>query len=84
MEAVCKWFVYIIECKDGTYYTGITTNIDRRVKEHNTSSKGAKYTKTRRPVKLLKTFEVESRSAALKLEYKIKQLPKDQKLSCKP
>ena len=47
-----KWFVYILKCSDNTLYTGITTDIERRIKEHNSSNKGAKYTKTRRPVKL--------------------------------
>ena len=47
------YFVYILECADHTFYTGITTNLDRRIKEHNTSKVGAKYTKVRRPVKLI-------------------------------
>ena len=71
--------VYILECKDGSYYTGITTDIARRIKEHN-SGKGAKYTKTRTPVKLLcDTGHIFSRSEASKLEHKVKQQPKDKK-----
>lgn len=74
------WYVYLVECSDKTIYTGITTDVERRIKEHNTSKKGAKYCKNRRPVKLLKTFEFETRSEASKEEYRIKQLTKEQKL----
>jgi putative endonuclease len=73
------WFVYILECSDKTLYTGITNNLELRLKKHN-EGKGAKYTKGRRPVILLKYSEVESKSEALKLEFKIKQLPKEDKL----
>lgn len=73
------WFVYILECSDKTLYTGITNNLERRLKHHN-EGKGAKYTRGRRPVILLKCFEVESKGEALKLEFKIKQLPKEDKL----
>ena len=48
-----KYFVYILECADGTLYAGITTNIERRVKEHNEDARGAKYTRMRRPVELV-------------------------------
>ncbi len=74
------WFVYILECKDGTYYTGITKNLDKRIKQHNNGT-GAKYTKGRAPVLLLKFFEVPTKSDALVMEYKIKQLPRAEKLS---
>lgn len=74
-----NWVVYMLECSDGTIYTGITNNLEKRLKAHN-NKKGAKYTKTRCPVKLLKSFPVESKSAALKLEYKIKQLPRKEKI----
>ena len=74
------WYVYIVECSDKTLYTGITTDLNRRVKEHNESKRGAKYTKSRRPVTLIKHFVCNSKSEALKLEYKIKQLPKEEKL----
>lgn len=74
------WFVYMIECSDNTIYTGVTTDIERRLSEHNHSNKGAKYTRTRRPVKLLKTFEFETRQMACKEEYRIKQLTKKEKL----
>ncbi|RAP37232.1 hypothetical protein DID80_04215 [Candidatus Marinamargulisbacteria bacterium SCGC AAA071-K20] len=74
-----KWFVYILECADGTYYTGIAKDCEKRVQEHNTSPKGAKYTRGRRPVKLIFEKEIESRSDALKEEYFIKSLSRDQK-----
>jgi putative endonuclease len=74
-----KWFVYILKCSDGTLYTGITTDVNRRLNEHN-SGKGAKYTKTRLPVMLLLVSEVSTRSEASKEEYRIKQLTREQKL----
>ena len=74
------YFVYILECGDKTLYTGITTNLDRRIKEHNSSKLGAKYTKIRRPVKLIYSKELTNRSAALKEEFQIKRLSRQQKL----
>ena len=73
------WYVYILECSDGTLYTGITTDLDKRLKTHN-NGKGAKYTKTRLPVVLKVSFESEDRSSASKEEYRIKQLTRKQKL----
>ena len=73
------WYVYILECSDGTLYTGITTNLDKRLKTHN-NGKGAKYTKTRLPVVLKVSFEAEDRSNASKEEYRIKQLTRKEKL----
>jgi putative endonuclease len=75
------WYVYIVECNDEgkTLYTGITNDLEKRIATHN-SGKGAKYTKNRLPVKLLKSFEVADKSEALKLEYKIKQLSREEKL----
>jgi len=72
--------VYIVECRDGSFYTGITTNLEKRIKEHNGELKGgAKYTKGKGPV-VLKYFEkLETRSDALKREYEIKQLTRKQK-----
>ena len=69
------WYLYILECKDGTLYTGITTDIERRLYEHNNTKRGAKYTATRRPVKLLGHYRVgNSRSAALSEECVVKKL----------
>lgn len=75
-----SYFVYILECKDGSLYTGITKDIIKRLKEHNTSSKGAKYTKARRPVKLLYEEPSLDRSSASKREYEIKKLSRLKKL----
>ncbi len=74
-----KWYVYIVECADGSLYTGITTNIQRRVLEHNYSFKAAKYTRSRRPVRLVYRKEYENRSKASKEEARIKRLRRDQK-----
>ena len=74
-----KYYVYIVECADGTLYTGYTTSIERRINEHNYSTKSAKYTRSRRPVKL-KYFESFSTvSLALKREYAIKKLSRKKK-----
>ena len=75
-----SYFVYILECSDNSLYTGITTNIEKRLNEHNTSSKGAKYTKARRPVKLVYQEPAQDRSAASKREYAIKKLTRIKKL----
>jgi len=73
------YFVYIVKCIDNSLYTGITTNITRRIHEHNFTKKGAKYTKTRRPVTLVYSEEYRSRSDASKREYQIKKLSKIEK-----
>lgn len=73
------WYVYILECSDGTLYTGITTDLDKRLKTHN-NGKGAKYTKARLPVVLKASFEAKDRSTASKEEYRIKQLTRKEKL----
>jgi putative endonuclease len=73
------WYVYILECSDKTLYTGITTDLNKRLKTHN-NGKGAKYTKARLPVVLKASFESEDRSTASKEEYRIKQLTRKEKL----
>ena len=75
-----KWYVYIVECSDGTLYTGVTTDLKRRVHEHNTSKKGAKYTASRRPIKLVAHRPVTSQSEALKLEASVKKQRKHKKI----
>jgi len=75
------WYLYIVECSDNSLYTGITTDLNRRITEHNSSNKGAKYTRPRRPVTLVYSEIHPNRSAASKSEYKIKQLSKQKKLS---
>lgn len=73
-----KWYVYILECGDKTFYTGITNDIQNRINKHN-SGKGAKYTRARLPVKLKYFEEVRNKSVASKREYEIKQLTRKQK-----
>ena len=73
------YFVYILQCSDSTFYTGITTNLDRRIKEHNTSKVGAKYTKARRPVKLIYSKQFDNRSEASIEEARIKKLSRTEK-----
>lgn len=72
-------FVYIVECRDGTLYTGWTTDVEARVRTHN-SGNGAKYTRSRLPVKLVYFEEVENKSAALRREAAIKKLSREKKL----
>ncbi len=74
------WSVYIVRCSDSTLYCGISNNVAKRVSCHN-SGRGAKYTKTRRPVNLVYTEECGTRSSALKREYVIKKMSRKQKLS---
>ena len=73
-----SWFVYIVECSDGTYYTGISTEVLKRIETHN-KGKGAKYTRSRLPVKLKIFWEFENRSLASKEEYRIKKLTRKEK-----
>lgn len=72
--------VYILQCSDGTLYTGIARDLQKRLVEHNSSDKGAKYTKNRRPVKLLYSEAAQDRSSASKREYAIKKLSRQEKL----
>jgi len=74
------YFVYILQCNDGTLYTGITSDLARRVREHNDSKLGAKYTKARRPVKVVYSAEFADRSAALIEEARIKKLGRTEKI----
>ena len=73
-----SWVIYLLECKDGSLYIGITNDLEKRLASHN-AGLGAKYTRGRRPVTLLEFKTVESQSEALKLEYQIKQLPRFKK-----
>lgn len=75
------WIVYLLKCSDDTIYTGVTNNLERRLHQHNKTKAGAKYTRTRRPVYLFKSFSVETKSGALKLEWKIKQMSRAEKLN---
>lgn len=72
-------YVYILECGNGSFYTGWTNNLEHRVQMHN-MGKGAKYTKAHLPVKLVYVEEFEDKSEALRREYEIKQLTRSEKL----
>lgn len=75
------WYVYIVECSDGSLYTGVTLDLDRRLVEHNTSNKfGSKFTRARRPVKLVYKETFPTRTVALKRESEIKRWGRDQKI----
>ena len=73
------WYLYVVRCGDDTLYTGITTDLARRLNEHNTSKRGAKYTKARRPINLVYYELYQSRSNAQKAEHKFKKLTRAQK-----
>lgn len=71
-------YTYILKCKDGTYYTGWTNNLEKRLKDHN-DGKGAKYTKSRRPVELIYHEMFDSKEEAMKREYAIKHMTRSEK-----
>ena len=73
------WYFYALLCADGTYYAGVTTDLRRRLHEHNKTRKGAKYTRTRRPVNIVYSTRYASRSEAQKAEAAFKKLSRDQK-----
>ena len=73
-----KHYAYILECADGTYYTGYTNDIDKRVKTHN-AGKGGKYTRARLPVRLVYTEEFATKNEAMSREWNIKQLTRQEK-----
>jgi putative endonuclease len=79
MDESPGWHLYILRCADGSLYTGITTDVARRVAEHNESDKGAKYTKSRRPVVLVYCRDALNKSEAFREEYRIKKLSRRQK-----
>ena len=74
------WFVYILKCADGTFYTGITTDVKRRLREHNGSVLGAKYTRGRRPVKLAYFRKTKNKPLAAREECRIKRMTRWKKL----
>jgi putative endonuclease len=78
MAKTQAWYVYLLRCADKTLYTGITINISRRMKQHNTG-RGAKYTRARSPVILVSLYVLSNRSEASQLEYKIKSMTKKEK-----
>ncbi len=72
------WYLYLIECEGGSIYTGVTTNVEVRYAAH-ASGKGARYTRSHPPVRLLMSLAFENRSSAQKAEYRIKQLSASEK-----
>ncbi|NQU95718.1 MAG: GIY-YIG nuclease family protein [Candidatus Omnitrophica bacterium] len=74
-----KWFLYIVKCKDSSLYTGITTNLEKRVKRHN-EGMATKYTRGRKPVKLVYSKACSNESSARKKEIELKKLPRKKKL----
>ncbi len=74
------YYIYILKCADKTLYTGSTNDLEKRVLAHNTSKTGAKYTKTRRPVRLVYSEKFRTKSKAMKREWEIKQMDREEKL----
>lgn len=74
-----KWYVYVVRCNDNSLYCGISKNVENRVAEHNGNSRGAKYTRSRRPVTLVKQWKLKNKSEALKAEKRFKKLSKERK-----
>jgi putative endonuclease len=74
------WFVYMVRCRDGSLYTGITTDLDKRVAAHS-AGRGARYTRARRPVTLVYSRRVRDKSSALRTEHRLKQLTRAEKLA---
>lgn len=81
MATSSEWFVYIVECRDSTLYTGVARDPLRRLLEHNGSRRGARYTRARRPVILVYVEPAHGRSAALRRESSVRHLPRRQKIS---
>lgn len=71
-------YTYMVECQDGSYYTGWTNNLEKRIQAHN-DGKGAKYTKSKRPVKLVYYETFETKREAMQREYAIKQMTRMEK-----
>lgn len=78
VTSVQSFYAYVVECSDGTLYTGWTTDLLKRIDVHNLG-RGAKYTRVRLPVKLVASWSFESKNEAMRMEYQIKQLSKKKK-----
>jgi putative endonuclease len=74
------YYLYILKCRDKTLYTGITTDLKRRIEEHNIGKVGARYTRSRRPVELAYSKKFKSRSSASKEECRIKKMTREEKM----
>lgn len=79
IQYASPWVVYMVRCCDNSLYTGVTTDLTRRLDEHNAPKKGARYTRSRQPVTLVYQESASSRSAALAREYQLKRLSKSRK-----
>jgi predicted GIY-YIG superfamily endonuclease len=77
-KSIAQWHVYIVRCSDGTYYTGVTNDVDTRIAVHN-SGRGAKYTRTRLPVSLVYAEPAGARGDALRRELEIKRMTRHHK-----
>lgn len=75
-----QWFVYILECLDGSYYTGVTNDVNKRMNAHS-EGKGSKYVYIKGFKKLIATIPFKNKSEACKAEYQIKKLPRKEKLN---
>jgi len=75
------FYVYVLQCADGTFYVGFTTNIEKRVSAHNHLKSAAHYTKIRRPVKLLYSEQFKTKSEALRREHAIKKMTREKKIA---
>lgn len=73
------WYVYIVRCRDDSLYTGVAKDLQQRINEHNEGKRGARYTRSRRPVELVYQETAPDRSSAQQREYQIKQLSAQQK-----
>lgn len=78
-KGVCMNYTYVLECRDGSLYTGWTNNLEKRVRDHN-DGRGAKYTKSRRPVRLAYYETYETKNEAMRREYEIKHMSRMEKL----
>ncbi|MDE2140741.1 MAG: GIY-YIG nuclease family protein [Gammaproteobacteria bacterium] len=74
------WYVYLLECRGGRLYAGITTDVERRLREHRAGKKGARFTRAHPPVRIVAAVRVASRAAALRLEAAVRKLRRAQKL----
>ncbi len=78
---VMNYFVYIVKCADKTFYTGTTNNLEKRLLAHNILKTGARYTKSRRPVRLVYSENCKTKSRALKREHAVKKLTRKEKVA---
>jgi putative endonuclease len=77
---IIMFHVYVLECRDGSLYTGYTDDVKKRVKKHN-AGKASKYTRSRLPVRLFASWQFETKSHAMKFEALVKKLPRKEKLA---